>query len=268
MAALLAKIIWRNKIRILAFVLICVVFVWVYASFFPAVQSKAEEFNRLLSAYPESLIKAFGLENQNMFTSFSAFLAIEHFSLVWPIILIILVITYASSAIAGEIEQGTIEILLSQPLSRTRLYLAKYLAGLIMVALFIILTNFSIIPLAQAYNLKIDLHNLFILSLLGLIFGLAIYGLAFLFSSIFSNRSHPTFLTTGIILVMYVLNLVATLKESTENLKYFSYFYYFDYTKALLDGQIDTLAIWVLAGSVVVFFLTGWIYFLKRDISV
>lgn len=266
MLPIILRTIWDRRIRIIASILICILFVWMYASFFPTIQDQADKFNELFSSYPEALLKAFGIENTDVFGSYLNFLGVEHFSLIWPIIVIILMITYASSAISGEIEDGTIEILLSQPISRTKVFLAKYLAGLIILILFVALTNLAIIPIAGAYDIEISNKSILMVSVIGALFGAAIYSLTFLLSSIFSVRSQPTFITTGLILAMYVVNILASLKESAEDLKYVSYFYYYDYQKALIDSQIEPLYLWVFIGSIIIFTVAGWLCFLRRDI--
>jgi len=268
MWAIIAKGIWENRIKLIIVILLCAVFIWMYAGFYPSIQGQADDFNKMLESYPEGFMEAFGLNDQNMFANFETFLAIEYFSMVWPIILIILIITYASSAIAGEIEQGTIEVLLAQPISRTKLFLAKYFSGLMMIALCIIFTVFPASLIAQAYNIEMSLSNLYMLAILGLLFGWAIHSLTFMFSSIFSTRGNPTFIIAGIMIIMYVLNILASIKESAESMKYFSYFYYFDYSKAIIDSQINAVSLWVFIGSIILFSLIGWIYFLKRDIPV
>ena len=35
-----------------------------------------------------------------------------------------------------------------------------------------------------------------------------------------------------------------------------------------LDNQIDILSLWVFVGSIILFSIIGWLYFLKRDIPV
>jgi len=268
MWAIIAKGIWENKIKLVIVILLCAVFIWMYAGFYPAIQDQADDFNKILEGYPEGFMEAFGIDGQDMFSSFGAFLSVEYFSMTWPIIFIILIITFASGAIAGEIEQGTIEVLLAQPISRTKLFLAKYLSGLIMIALFIVLTVLPAVPIAQAYDIDLNISSLYMFMLLGLLFGWAIHSLTFMLSSVFSARGNPTFITTGVIVIMYVLNILSALKESAENMKYFSYFYYYDFTKAIVDSQIDAVSLLVFIGSIILFSLIGWAHFLRRDIPV
>ncbi len=268
MWAIIAKSVWQNKIKLIASLIILIIFVWMYAGFFPAFQDQTQQMEELMSAYPESLTKAFGLEGEGIFTSFESFLGVEHFSIVWPLILIIFALTFASGALAGEIEEGTIEVILSQPISRTKVYFAKYLAGIIMIGLFVIISNLSIIPLADYYDLTVNSGGVFMVSLLGFLFISAVYSFSYLLSSIFNSRSYPTFITAGVVIVMYVLNILSSLKESAENLKYGSYFHYFDYQEALVHTNIGLVNLIIFIGSIFLFTFLGWLIFDRKDISI
>jgi len=50
------------------------------------------------------------VDMQSFLASIEGFLAAENYSIMWPIILIILTLSLGASAIAGEIEEGTMEI--------------------------------------------------------------------------------------------------------------------------------------------------------------
>lgn len=268
MWAIISKTIWQNRIKLTASLIILIMFVWMYAGFFPAFQDKTQQMEELMSAYPESLTKAFGLEGESFFTSFESFLGVEHFSIVWPLILIIFALTFASGALAGEVEEGTIEVILSQPISRSRVYFAKYLAGIIMIALFVVISNLSILPLANYYDLTVNVEGVFVVSWLGFLFISAVFSFTFLLSSIFDSRSYPTFITAGLVIIMYVLNILSSLKESAQDLKYGSCFHYFDYQKALVDSNIDSISLIVFIGSIIIFTFCGWLIFNKKDISI
>ena len=197
-----------------------------------------------------------------------SYLATEMFSFIFPIILVALVVGIGSAAIAGEVERGTIEFLLSQPISRTKLFFSRYLAGASMLAGFTAILIFSIIPLSKLYYTDISFSNVARFWLVGFLFGLAILSLSFLASSIFSDSGKPNFVVTSIIVVMYVLNILASLKPSLDKLKYFSFFHYYDPPSTLGNGALLAPSmLWVFLGvSVVSTILAVW-WFNRRDIT-
>ncbi len=269
MLTLIKRTIKDQRKTLLAYIVIGVVLLWMFVAFFPTIAEGAEQFSELMANYPEAFLKAFGVDkNMMIFSRLESFLAVEHYSLMWPLLLIALLISFGSTAIAGEIEKGTIEILLSQPLSRFKVFWGKYLAGLLLLFIFTLFTVFAAVPLAQIYNIDVSFKNSLTMAVLGGLFGLTILSLTMMFSSFFSERGKVASLTGGILLMMYALNIAAALKENLENLKYLSFFHYYDYNAALIEGKIEPLTIGVFLGVSLVCLLPGLFRFQKRDLAV
>ncbi|MEK9156421.1 MAG: ABC transporter permease subunit [Patescibacteria group bacterium] len=264
---------WRTirdrRSSLAIYVAITVILVWLYVSLFPEMAKQSERFNELMKAYPEQLMKAFGIESPGViFSKLENFLAMEQYSLTWPILLVALFISWGGAALAGEIEKGTIELLLAQPVSRSKLFWSKYLSGLSGLIVFVLVSVYSAIPLAAAYDVSYRLAHFNKMAIIGFLFGWAIFSLAIFFSALFSERGRVYFLTAGVTLIMYVLNLVANLKESLSDLKYLSLFHYFNANDALMENKIDDLSYLVFIVSALVFSGLGALTFTRRDIAV
>jgi ABC-2 type transport system permease protein len=106
------------------------------------------------------------------------------------------------------------------------------------------------------------------ITILGLFFSLAIYSLALMFSAIYSEKSKVYFWTGGILITMYVANIVSGLVDSMKNLQYLSFFHYFAGDKALVHGELSTLSLAVFGITAIVGLIIGLAVFNKRDISV
>lgn len=252
----------------LIYVLICALLVWVYVSFFPTMQEQADEFMKLLSTYPEGLLEAFGLESaESIFSSLEAFLSTEQYSLIWPLVAIILTVTMAASLIAGEVDDGTAEILLAQPISRTKVYWGKYIAGFLIILVFTFFSVFSVIPFGMLHNVDVNLEGHFLIAILGILFSTAIFSITMMFSSIFSSKGKVASLGAGITIIMYALNIISSLKESAESLKYISFFHYFDTNAALIHNNIEPLAFVIFLTVSIVCSVVGWVVFVKRDVA-
>lgn len=246
---------------------ISIIFVWMFVAMYPSFKDQADKFAEVMDAYPTAFIEAFGIEPEGLFSSVEAFMAAEHFSLMWPIMILVIVVAFASGAIAGEIEKGTIEILLAQPISRLKLYWGKFISGMFSLLLFVLISNSSIIVFSILYGVEYQLSNLALISVVGFLFGFAIYGLTFLFSSILSTRGVTSSMSAGIVLIMYGLNIVAKLQESLESLKYISFFHYYDFNQAVVHNEIALENIVVLLGVGIIASLFGFYFFEKRDIA-
>lgn len=262
-------VIWHSlkdkRWSLLTFCLSAVGLLWMYVAFYPSVQASQATVSEFVKTLPEGLTKAFGLDPRS-FTTFEGFLAGKHFSMVWPIMVLSMVAGFAASSIAQEVENGTIELALAEPISRFKIYLSKLTAGVIASTLFVIVSVLAIVPLANAYHIDFSSKSFVVLALVGLLMAYAFLGVAMLFSAMTSDKGRALFLTVGLFLAMYILNIVSLIKPSIENLKYFSMFHYFNYDGLLLDQKIDPYSIIVFLGIFVLTSGMGMIWFNKRDI--
>ena len=267
MLPLLIKTIRKNITSLLIYTVISASFTWMYVAMWPSFSKESEKFLEIADAYPETLMKAMNIDIASMFGSLEGFIAGEHFSIVWPIILIILTLSYASSAIAGEIDKGTIELLLAQPISRLKIFFAKYFSGLAIIAAFILLSNFSVIPFALLHNVDYRIQHYLTISILGFLFAFAIYGICIMLSSLSSARGRPMAITGGILIIMYALNVFSAFQESVENLKYASFFHYYNFAAAVINNQLDALNVAVFLVVGIITTAIGAYVFVKRDIA-
>lgn len=269
MKAIFFRTIKDRRIILLIYCLGVIGFLWMYVGMFPSFADKKEEFNQLMQYYPKDLMQAFGVtEITQIFSSLENFLAMEQFNIVWPIIAIAFVVSIGGASIAGEIEVGTIETLLELPVSRTKIFFAKYLAGLALTIVFTAVSVFAVIPLAAAYHVDYRASHYVTTFVIGLLFAWAIMTLAFFFSVVFNSKGKAYFVPVGILILMYVLKIIASLKENLKDLQYTSFFYYFDANKSLIDNKIDSWSYLIFSGVIVVFTIIAVLWLKKRDIAV
>lgn len=260
------RVIKDRRTITLVYCLSSILLLWMYIALFPSFRDQSAAMEQMIKNYPEGLLKAFNFDIKS-FTTLEGYLSTEQFSFMWPLLAILATVGFAGSAFAGEIEKGTIEILISEPVSRAKLYFSRYFAGLMIIVIFVIVSIFSSLPLARLYDISVNTEGFFILAILCFIFAWAIYSLAMFLSTVFSDKGKVFFISGGLIVVMYVLNIVSALKDNLSDLKYGSFFYYFNTTKALYNNQIDHWAYGVFLAVALFFMILGAIVFLRRDIA-
>ena len=264
-------IFWRTirdrKISLIVYMAAAMLFMWMYVAMFPSIAEQAEAFTAVFENFPPAVFEIFGIEDLNMST-LENFLSVEHFSLVLPIMAIFLLISVAGRSIAGEIELGTVELLIGRPVSRLKLFLAKYLSGMGILTVFTIVAVFSIIPLAALHGLEYKIESFAAGALIVFLFGWSVFSVAMMFSSIFSEKGKVYMACGGILLAMYVLNVVALMKDNFDALKYLSFFHYYAYSDALIRQSLYGTGCLVFVGVSVACTGIGLSWFLKRDIAV
>lgn len=262
---------WRTikdkKWMIIIYSLAGILFLWLYIALFPSISKSFGQLESYFATVPKGFLKAFGFD-PNTFVTFEGYIGSEQFSFVWPIMAIALTISLAGNAIASEIEKGTVEALLAQPLSRLKIFFAKYLAGVFALAIFTLVSVGSTFPLAKVYDITIKSENFFKIGGLGFVFGLAVFSIAMLFSVIFSEKGKANFVPAGILVLMYVLNILSGIKESLDKLKYASFFHYFNPSRVLVYGEIEKYSWTIFLSVFAVATLMAAIWFEKRDIAV
>lgn len=240
-----------------------------YISLFPEIQKQAAQLNQLLEAYPKGLMEAFGFEGSAtaLFSRVESYMSTEYFSFFWPIMVITMMIAFANLMIITEIERGTIELTLAQPVSRLKLFVSRYAAGVLYFAIFNFVSVFAIIPFATLHNVSYQIQNYFTVWGISFLFGLAVYSVATFFSALFSEKGAAVASSAALLLMMYVLNIVSTLKDSLENLKYFTFFHYFNPTQVFGNNEVIQYSVPVFIGVIIVFTAAAAWRFNTRDVA-
>lgn len=237
-----------------------------YIPLFPSIQAQAAKFGEILKSLG-SVYKAIGVDSVN-FDTFEKYIAVELYSITWPILAVIFAASRAGTAVADEIDKGTMGTMLALPIWRPNLYLAKYLAGLLSLMLFVAVGVFGALPVAALFSIHYQSTNFITLAVGALLFTWSLYSFAMFLSAVFSEKGRVYLLVGVATLMMYVLNVVASLKDSLSRLKYFSIFHYFNASEILVRNQISNLSYMVFIGIIVLFTFAGIVWFTKRDVVV
>lgn len=264
---LLKRSMAEKRISIGVYALGVAVYAILILAIWPSLRQNLSTLNQLWESYPESIRKAFGSENME-FASFDGFLSVEYFSQMWPLIMIAFSVSIATGAIAAEIEKGTMELLLAQPISRRAVLVTRHFF-FEMGILFLIAA--SLIPLAVGAPLvegNISTAGLFSLAASSFLFFTAVGSMTFFFSTVFSSRGRAIFVSLGIIIFCYALDILAKINDTIGNMHFLSLFYYWDPYRYLHGPDWAWGDLAVLAGISLVSTAAAVTWFERRDIAV
>jgi ABC-2 type transport system permease protein len=104
------------------------------AAIFPSIEGSAD-FSKLVDSYPDALKSLFGLSGGGDIGTGQGFLDAELFSLMLPLLAIVLGVGSAARTLAGEEDAGRLELVLSYPVRRRDAVLAKAVAVAVELAL-------------------------------------------------------------------------------------------------------------------------------------
>jgi ABC-2 type transport system permease protein len=151
-----------------------VAYVAMVAAIFPSIES-SPEFDKLIESYPDVLKSLFGIAEGGSLTSGAGYLDVELFSLMLPLLVLVLAIGSGARTLAGEEDAGRLELVLSYPVRRRDAVLAKGAAVAAEIVVVCVAAGLAIALLDPLVGLDLSIGHLgeAILSLaaLGLLHG-------------------------------------------------------------------------------------------------
>jgi len=188
-----------------------------------------------------------------------------------PIALILVsvfAVGFTTSAVAGERQRGTLEILLSRPVSRRKVYATLLIAALMFIALATTAFLAGVLTSSTVFEVmtEIDLSLLPLVWLNGFLMfsSFAAIGLA---ASVSFDRLAPAIgITIAILLVSYFLEIIGSLWPDAAFLQPYSLFHYLQ-TRAILMGEADPFAFALLGAVALVAIAWALIVFPRRDLA-
>lgn len=265
--SLLRKEFRERRVSLVLYSVACILLVWLYVALWPSLQAQAQTLSKVFESMPKGILKGFGIEGTGL-ESVDSLLAGKQFGFVWPILLIIIALSSSARAIAGEIENNTIGTLLSQPLSRTKIYWNKYVSALAGLLVFTVVTSLSTIVITKLYSIDSSAWAYVQLAALASLFGASILSLGFLVSASSNERSRVYSAVGGILLLMYVLNIISGIQDRFHSLQYISVFHYFDVNQPLNHHNLSLASCALFAIVAIISAVAGYVVFTKRDISI
>ncbi len=261
----------RNKrVALIGFTVGGILIALLYVSLYPSLAKQSDQLDQLMKTFPKEMLKAFNTDSITViFKSLEGFFSVEDFGLMWPLLTAFFVASIAIGAgIAGEIEKGTMETVLSLPVSRAKIFWGKYCAGTALFAAYSIITIFCVPAFALLFNLHPNWSRFGLFGLIAFLFGMALFSISMVLSSLFSDKGKGYAIVAGMLVAMYAVNIVSELLLSLDKLKYLSFFHYYRPAGPLVDGKIDTLSIAVFASVTVVCSIIALWQWLRRDVAV
>jgi ABC-2 type transport system permease protein len=181
---------------------------------------------------------------------------------------LVFAVGYAAAAVAGERQRGTLEVLLSRPLSRRGAYLTLAVAGAMYIAVTIaaLTTGAFVGSAATGRAAELGAGNLPILWLNGTLLFWAFGAIALLASVSFDRLTPAIGISLAVVLVSYFLDVLGSLWPDAKWLQPFSLFHYVD-AKADLAGLPDTSDFVLLAAVTAVAVVAALVVFPRRDLA-
>ena len=247
---------WTIGITILGFYIS-----YAYSSF----AEDIDVWNELLANFPEELMYFFGGSEGMDMSTFAGFLNLEIFGLMGPIMLIIVGINSGTHIVAGELNNKTLEMVMSTSIGKNKYLFQQILVTVtrIVIISIILWSNFFIF--ANLFNLELNLKNLTAIVFHLTLLSLSIASFSLLIGSITGNKSTTLGLSAGIAVLSYFINSISPMIKSIENIKYLSIFYYYKHSEPLING-VNLESVSVMLFISLLFIILSFVAFKYKDL--
>ena len=236
-------------------------------AFYPIVAENRQQFEALLDTYPEELLAIMGVSEQQSLFDPVGFIQVEALGWIVPLVFAIYGAFQGARAVAGEEEDGTIDLVMATPLSRSGLVWQK-LVALVLAEMVLGTALFLSIALDSVlFDLEIPLGNIAAAALMAVLLGVFFGSLALAVGAATGLRGLSVGVVSFVAAGSYLLNSLGGLVEGMKALRPVSPFYYYGASNPLRDG-LDVQHALVLAGVAVLLLGVSLMAVRSRDLGV
>ena len=238
-------------------------YVVLICSVFPSVKNIKQE---ALQNYPKNLSRLFGVQSLDL-KLFNNYIVVQFLALIWVAIVGAFVISYARNMISGELEEGTLELLLSQPIERWQVLTSEGMVLLAAIVGIVVSTVLAIFVFGTLFKVGLTYGGYAAFAVLGIALFIAIGGYSFFFSALFNEHRRAVMAAAGLTLAFYLLHFAATYSRVADKIDWFGIFHYYNPFPVINGGVFPFKDILVLLlFGVVGFALALWV-FRAKDIT-
>lgn len=204
---------------------------------YPSIASSGIDFEAYIESFPPEVRNAFLGSVENIGTV-EGFLITELYQFVWVLLLGIYFGYVAASAIAGEVEGNSVDLLLSNPVSRSRIVVAKFCSLLPVIVVVNGITWLAVLVAVALIHEDVNPLDLLVLHTLFVVYHAASASIGLLASVLFDQVRRAQGVAIAIHFVLYLVDSL-TLDTDYEWLGDLALSRHFDAGEILVAGDID-----------------------------
>jgi ABC-2 type transport system permease protein len=254
----------RGRVLVAWLIAVTAAYAGFLSLFYANVAANAAEFEKLLEVYPKEILIAFGMEAN--FADPAVFLSGYIYNFLWPLIAAIAGIVLGTR-IAADADRGFLDLALATPLTRVRHLGASIVVQVISLALVAAALVVAILAADLFIEPDFPADRVALTALPALVFGVAVAGPATLLAVVLLDRGRAAAVVAGVLVLMYLLNVIAALAPEWDVLADLSAFHYFDLKTLLRTGEYPVGHSLLLGGIGLASWVAALIVFRRRDLA-
>lgn len=242
-----------------------VAMVLIIVAYYPSVRDDPSltDFVENLPDAAQALSGGIGLD----WSSPSGWLNGEFFANVGPLIFIIYGVILGAGALGREEDRGTAELLLTTPVSRTRIVAEKAIAYVLLLGALGLVLFASLLAGTRLFDMDVAVGNLLAASLQSTLLATTFASLALAISAALGPRGHAAAISGAVAFAAFLLYSLAPVVESLQEIQKLSPFYWYQGGDPVGTG-FDLGHSAALAAATLVLVAIGVRLFDRRDVQV
>lgn len=253
-----------NIKSLLIFLLILVTMLGTVCAIYPSIMTSSVDVDAMMKMFPKSMLEAFNMDVVSIGSVFG-WLATEGY-------MFITLLGGCYFAILGgtillkEQNDHTIDFLYSKPVSKNKILTSKILCGFIYLILFNVVVGLTTFIGLKGNN-DFDFTKWILITIAPFCLDIFFFLVSLLLSLFFKKTSKGISIAIGTVFIMYLLNLLGTLSDKIEFLKYLSIFNYMDSRQILTDNHIGTFGLVLTFAVDIVMIIATYIIYNKKELG-
>ena len=240
-------------------------YVALIVSVYPTIRDNPD-LNALVESYPDALKAFIAFGGQLDFTSAAGYLGSELFSFMVPALFLVASVGSGAGSIAGEEDRGTLDLLLSAPLSRTRVALEKLAAMCVEVVGLGVVLWLALWVGARVFSMEISAGSLAAATTILVVLAIAYGAIAFMLGAATGRKGLAVGVTVALAVAAYLVNSLAELVSALEPFQRLSPFYHYAAGDPLHQGLDPWHTLFLLAAGAAAA-TVGVVLFGRRDVA-
>ena len=221
------------------------------------------DYEDVFEDLPPAMLDAFGIQN---LSTIEGFLGAQVFNFVWLLGLGLYFAYVAGGVVARDVETERMDLLLSFPVTRSRLLVEKFAALLVPMIAVNALGGLVIYLFVLAIGETIAVDHLALTHLLSVPFLLVCAGIGLAFSVAVDRAAIAERAAVGTVFVLYLVESVVGGAEGYDWIQYLSPTQYYEPTSVLIDGSFEPIDSVILLVAFAGLLILSQALFERRDI--
>ena len=221
----------------------------------------------LMTSYAEAIPEFAELFNIEGMSTPIGWLDVEYFSFL-PLIIGLFVTGSGASLLARNEEDGTLDLILAHPVSRTVLFWGRFLANTLVIII-LLLISWGTLLLTMTWSDDFTIPALDLLLPFTSLFGILMFftTLSLLFSMLLPTRSTASMIAGMLVTASFFITLLSGVVDELERAADFSPLTYLETSSAIENG-LNMTWFGVFFAFVLFLSLLSWQMFQRRDVRV